>query len=423
MHVTLIKDVQCQQKAVGVGLYLQYELVAFLCSALSSLYLFVVMWYWVAWGEGTFSNLLYHVSWSYLRPSYAILFALYWFKSLPGWQFMQTVVCGGAFFFFAFLCPLTETTKSAKFGYCGFTPADGFTRDAVGFSSHKCEAFCFYLSWFLYAMHSCLTGVLERSYPKQSLCGMARRLLCRCITLWLLVACYSAFCFNLFGGNILDFDQSLKKHGARVLASEFKLHGSHWSMGPQWVWCHYVCGYAAIMCGTLCTIARGAGSGVWFSVAEHCPRSALESVPESHRPENFLSRPSGCLLHMCTHTLRNRFVSACHVVLLVATLFLAVHTALDATKCAQPGIHQVRTTGHSRCDTPEGLRVDYALAAAVAATLSGSLAAGLTSRGDANAPSGTTPIPHTGISLSTEKTAQESKSKLEPPRTEAASAI
>lgn len=142
------------------ALHVPMEALQVLCACLSLLYLQCCA---IDVASNSNSNLttlahvIYHLVWSYLRPSYAALFALYWLKRSPGYfvGLLQAVACGIGFGYFFLLCPLSVTAISSGSGMiastCSSAPANSTTFYAT---FHNIEATCLYLSWVLFFLHA-----------------------------------------------------------------------------------------------------------------------------------------------------------------------------------------------------------------------------------------------------------------------------
>lgn len=138
-----------------VSLY--FEAVPLLCAVLSVVYL-GCCWKWSKDGTGqhdVLSDAVYHMTWSLLRPSYVLCFALYLFAMPPKCCGVSPMLAGFGLVFFAAFCPITDTLMSHRFNtVC----VDGqiqtlpylYSDNTIGQAWHSLEGMSFNISMALF---------------------------------------------------------------------------------------------------------------------------------------------------------------------------------------------------------------------------------------------------------------------------------
>lgn len=219
-------------------LHVHYESIAIACAFWSMAYLVALAIQELADIEGyprvsRVACVAYHISWSFLRPSYVTLFAVYWLKRLPYYQHLQAAICGMGFFFFLVLAPLSETHKSHMYGTT-FASDDGYTH--LGHAAHRTEAACFYASWMLFFVHGVASGSWQESCAGR-LCGL--RVFVKAI---MVVAC--CFVVVLEVGHILKGEVEVAEWLNNRARQHFIVAGDSFFF---WCFIHYNLGYGLIV--------------------------------------------------------------------------------------------------------------------------------------------------------------------------------
>eukprot|EP00933_Yihiella_yeosuensis_P055575 TRINITY_DN5440_c0_g1_i4.p1 TRINITY_DN5440_c0_g1~~TRINITY_DN5440_c0_g1_i4.p1 ORF type:complete len:490 (+),score=31.24 TRINITY_DN5440_c0_g1_i4:144-1613(+) len=166
LYITLASELRCHvDRCPRDGFHMHFEQIVAVCAILSSVYL-LCCWGWLLFGyDAVFVQGLYHVTWSYLRPSYVILFAGYWLKKRPDGLLAQAFLCGVGFVFFSLLCPLTTTGMTYKFDEMSEVWPK---QPLIGHASHRLEAISFIMSMALFWAHGISSGQWNEASP--SLC-------------------------------------------------------------------------------------------------------------------------------------------------------------------------------------------------------------------------------------------------------------
>lgn len=129
-----------------------------------------------------FSDSLYHTSWSYLRPSYVLMFAIYWLKRFgPFWMvLLQAALCGFGVIYFMVLAPLATTKATARGASCFheeehlhgrhrhdyYEDGEYFALQSCSSKTyHEMESIGFYLSMVLFVVHGLCSGAWEDKPP------------------------------------------------------------------------------------------------------------------------------------------------------------------------------------------------------------------------------------------------------------------
>ena len=169
-----------QPKMCNVPIAVYFDSLPLACAALSLVYLLVV----ARLPDGSepdglglrhFSAALYHVCWAFLRPTYALLFALYWLKRQERGVFWQSLLCGFGGLYFVAVCMLSTTkagsntvAEASQESHMEWTATDSCgglivgsptgLQPPLGATVHFEEALSFYISWLMFMVHGIESG-------------------------------------------------------------------------------------------------------------------------------------------------------------------------------------------------------------------------------------------------------------------------
>eukprot|EP00929_Paragymnodinium_shiwhaense_P066811 TRINITY_DN33561_c0_g1_i1.p1 TRINITY_DN33561_c0_g1~~TRINITY_DN33561_c0_g1_i1.p1 ORF type:complete len:539 (-),score=35.62 TRINITY_DN33561_c0_g1_i1:97-1713(-) len=231
-------DVQGQEARgdndLGAVICIPSEVVAIIAAALSIVYLLCFLPPHLAWApeawKGSSRWIVYHFAWSYLRPAYTLLFAMYWLKWRPATGHpLYLAMCSFGLLFFGSFCVLADTHASHRGNH--FCDEEGelhlvkevtlAKHNHLGMSFHACEAMCFTFSVILYVWNG-IDGCAWCSTTKSAvMLGMSAALISNCI------------------------ERTLAMVPFQTVHSEYVV----------WVWTRYLLAYSVVISGCMLDLA------------------------------------------------------------------------------------------------------------------------------------------------------------------------
>lgn len=168
-----------------------FEAVTLGCVFFSITYLLAI--YFLIWNKANdhtswdaFADGLYHASFSYLRPLYALVYALYYlkrFRSSAAMELVQACLCGFGLLYFAILCPMAVTSFTKHGATCEhpvepilhhhyanmYEDEDGEYHNMItplSKAAHRMESTAFYINMVLFLVHGLCSGSWENDPPE-----------------------------------------------------------------------------------------------------------------------------------------------------------------------------------------------------------------------------------------------------------------